>query len=191
MFSRKEKPLPVAVLKPSEKIQAGDDSVSHGIPLGQSVYWTPERLPNGHIVAIDSSGSGKTQTLKAITYELHRTYPAMQLVIIDFHGDHNLRGEVCYPLHMSSPYGVNPLYINSDLTPFSTSHFLDEKARLEARETAQNPVTDIGARSESTWIQRVEGQIFRRSLSLKPIPLGRIMPGPVCHSTKNRRRFRN
>jgi hypothetical protein len=50
----------------------------------------------------------------------------------------------------------NPIYrrvfdgrwINSDLAPFSTSHFLDEKARLEARETAQNPVTDIGARSE-------------------------------------------
>jgi hypothetical protein len=38
----------------------------------------------------------------------------MQLVIIDFHGDQNLQGEVCYPLHMSSPYGVNPLYINLD-----------------------------------------------------------------------------
>jgi type IV secretory pathway VirB4 component len=114
MFSRKEKPLPVAVLKPGEKVQVEDDSASHGILLGQSVYWTPERLPNGHVVAIGSSGSGKTQTLKAIAYELHKTYSAMQLVIIDFHGDQNLQGEVCYPLHMSSPYGVNPLYINLD-----------------------------------------------------------------------------
>jgi hypothetical protein len=43
---------------------------------------------------------------------------------------------------------LNPKKDDSDLAPFSTSHFLDEKARLEARETAQNPVTDIGARSE-------------------------------------------
>ena len=114
MFSRKEKPLPVAVLKPSEKVQVENDSASHGILLGQGVYWTPERLPNGHVVAIGSSGSGKTQTLKAIAYELHKTYSAMQLVIIDFHGDQNLQDEVCYPLHMSSPYGVNPLYINLD-----------------------------------------------------------------------------
>ena len=84
MFSRREKPLPVAVLKPSEKVQAEDGSVSHGILLGQGVYWTPERLPNGHVVAIGSSGSGKTQTLKAIAYELHQTYPAMQLVIIQY-----------------------------------------------------------------------------------------------------------
>jgi hypothetical protein len=27
---------------------------------------------------------------------------------IDFHGDQNLQGEVRYPLHMSSSYGVNP-----------------------------------------------------------------------------------
>jgi TraM recognition site of TraD and TraG len=115
MFSRKEKPLPVAVLKPNERVEIeGDGTDQPGILLGQNVYWTPERLPNGHVVAIGSSGSGKTQTLKAIAYELHRTYPAMQLVIIDFHGDQNLQGEVCYPLHMSSPYGVNPLYINLD-----------------------------------------------------------------------------
>jgi ATP-dependent protease Clp ATPase subunit len=72
MFSRREKPLPVAVLKPDERVQAEEDSVNNGILLGQGVYWTPERLPNGHIVAIGASGSGKTQTLKAIAYELHR-----------------------------------------------------------------------------------------------------------------------
>jgi hypothetical protein len=37
MFSRKEKPLPVAVLKPDEKVQVEDGSVSHRILLGQRV----------------------------------------------------------------------------------------------------------------------------------------------------------
>ncbi len=32
----------------------------------EGYYWNPEALPNGHIVAIGASGSGKTQTLKAI-----------------------------------------------------------------------------------------------------------------------------
>jgi ABC-type proline/glycine betaine transport system ATPase subunit len=34
--------------------------------LGEGYYWNPETLPNSHIVAIGASGSGKTQTLKAI-----------------------------------------------------------------------------------------------------------------------------
>ena len=61
MFARKEKPLPVAVLKPD----ATNDTRSlsgEGIHLGEGYYWNPEALPNGHIVAIGASGSGKTQT---------------------------------------------------------------------------------------------------------------------------------
>ncbi|KJH70258.1 ATP-binding protein [Aliterella atlantica] len=115
MFSRKEKPLPQAVLKPvdtttlSKQIESGD-----GIHLGNGCYWNPEALPNGHIVAIGASGSGKTQTLKAIAYGLSRTYPDMQVILIDFHGDQKVLGETIYPLHMASPYGINPLLVNLD-----------------------------------------------------------------------------
>ena len=65
MFARKEKPLPVAVLKPepTRNIQSLKDV---GIYLGEGYYWNLEGLPNGHIVAIGASDSGKTQTLKAI-----------------------------------------------------------------------------------------------------------------------------
>ena len=65
MFARKEKPLPVAVLKP-EPIKNTQSIEGEGIHLGEGYYWNPEALPNGHIVAIGASGSGKTQTLKAI-----------------------------------------------------------------------------------------------------------------------------
>ncbi len=65
MFARKEKPLPVAVLKP-EPTKNNQQTEGAGIHLGEGYYWNPEDLPNGHIVAIGASGSGKTQTLKAI-----------------------------------------------------------------------------------------------------------------------------
>jgi len=113
MFARKEKPLPVAVLKPppthNTPLTEGE-----GIHLGEGYYWNPEALPNGHIVAIGASGSGKTQTLKAIAYSLHTTYPDMQVILLDFHGDQEIVGETCYPIHMASPHGINPLVVNLD-----------------------------------------------------------------------------
>jgi energy-coupling factor transporter ATP-binding protein EcfA2 len=114
MFARnKEKPLPPTVLSPS-KNQSETPKESGGILLGTDCYWNPESLSNGHVVVIGASGSGKTQTLKAIASELHQTYPKMQVILIDFHGDQEVVGETCYPLHMASPYGVNPLVVNLD-----------------------------------------------------------------------------
>ena len=81
MFAR-EKPLPQPVLSPDTP--QNHDIEGEGILLG-STYWNPEGLPNGHIVAIGSSGSGKTQTLKAIAHELRHTYPQIQVILIDFH----------------------------------------------------------------------------------------------------------
>jgi hypothetical protein len=121
MFARKEKPLPVAVLKPppthNTPLTEGE-----GIHLGEGYYWNPSTLPNSHIVAIGASGSGKTQTLKAISkrsasrcaFSLHQTYPQMQIILLDFHGDQEIVGETCYPIHMASPHGINPLVVNLD-----------------------------------------------------------------------------
>jgi hypothetical protein len=113
MFARKEKPLPVAVLKPppthNTPLTEGE-----GIHLGEGYYWNPSTLPNSHIVAIGASGSGKTQTLKAIAFSLHQTYPQMQVILLDFHGDQEIIGETCYPIHMASPKGINPLVVNLD-----------------------------------------------------------------------------
>ncbi len=113
MFAPKEKPLPTPVLKP---LQANNTPLieGEGIHLGEGYYWNLSALPNGHIVAIGASGSGKTQTLKAIAYSLHTTYPQMQVILLDFHGDQEIIGETCYPIHMASPYGINPLVVNLD-----------------------------------------------------------------------------
>jgi hypothetical protein len=110
MFA-KEKALPIPVLRPTPRpVMAVETG---GILLGIDVHWHPERLGNGHVAVIGASGSGKTQTLKAIAYELTKQV-GLRLVVIDFHGDQQLPGEVVYPLHLQSQWGINPLVLNLD-----------------------------------------------------------------------------
>lgn len=85
-----------------------------GIFLGEGCYYDPEQLPNGLIIIVGASGSGKTQTLKAVGWELTQTYPSIRLVVVDFHGDQQLPGETRYALDMESPHGINPLVIDLD-----------------------------------------------------------------------------
>jgi type IV secretory pathway VirB4 component len=106
------KPLPTAVLKPNSTKK--DSTSSSGIVLGDKVTWNPEALPNGHAVVIGASGSGKTQTIKAMAYELSCYYPELKIIMVDFHGDLHLPGEIYYPLNMESPHGINPLTIDLD-----------------------------------------------------------------------------
>ena len=105
------KPLPQATLKPQNKVIDKERSHS-GILLGDKCYWNPASLPNGHVAIIGTSGSGKTQTLKAIAYELPKLFPTIKNIIIDYHGDQQLPNEVCYPLDMESPFGINPEVLN-------------------------------------------------------------------------------
>jgi hypothetical protein len=86
-----------------------------GILLGGHTYWDPVTLPNPHLLGIGASGSGKTQTLKALAWTMRLIYPDVRLIIIDFHGDQKLPGEIAYPLHMNSPYGINPLIVDLDV----------------------------------------------------------------------------
>lgn len=108
------KPLPTQTLKPNQNKKPATESATDGILLGDKVYWNPTKLANGHIAIIGASGNGKTQTLKAIAYELPRLISSVRCINIDFHGDLELPGEVCYPLNMESPHGINPLVIDLD-----------------------------------------------------------------------------
>lgn len=107
------KPLPQAILKPQSKT-ATTSVEQPGILLGDLVSWNPSQLRNGHGVIIGTSGSGKTQTIKAIGHELPNLYPDINRVVIDFHGDQELPEERCYCLNMESPHGVNPLSLDLD-----------------------------------------------------------------------------
>lgn len=109
------KPLPVSILSPNKKKSVNaSGAATEGIVLGDLVVWNPTKLPNGHVCLIGASGSGKTQSLKAIAFELPKLFPNVRIILIDFHGDQELPGEVCYPLDMESPHGINPLTIDLD-----------------------------------------------------------------------------
>ncbi len=58
---------------------------------GQPVLWapskvTPKRLTNQHILIVGKSGSGKTQTIYALVYELWRN--GIPSLLLDFHGEY-------------------------------------------------------------------------------------------------------
>jgi type IV secretory pathway VirB4 component len=109
----KPKPLPKSTLKPQKAQPVNTTNTSPGIHLGNQIYWSPAKANNPHMVILGTSGSGKTQTLKAIAHDMFHTMPSRS-IILDFHGDQQIPGETCYPLHMASPHGINPLIINPD-----------------------------------------------------------------------------
>jgi len=67
IFHRPEAPLPPPRLTPSSQAEQ-TLSKPTGILLGQNTHWDPHALPNPHVVVIGASGSGKTQTLKAMAH---------------------------------------------------------------------------------------------------------------------------
>ncbi len=73
------KPLPKSILKPrsvGENIpkpneQSRSLSIVH---LGDGVCWDLDKAANPHMVILRTSGSGKTQTLKAIVWEMYQGF---------------------------------------------------------------------------------------------------------------------
>jgi hypothetical protein len=76
-----------------------------------AVSWRPLALPNPHLLVVGGSGSGKSQTIKAIAYELRK---ATAVVVLDVHGDLALDGATTHELHFESEYGINPLVLSLD-----------------------------------------------------------------------------
>jgi len=113
MFTSREKPLPAAVFKANQRIDKSQAIAGEGVHVGTGCYWHPLKASNPHAAIVGTSGSGKTQTLKALMFELVKT-PGYRVLALDVHGDLDIPGERLIPLHMSSTYGVNPLAISQD-----------------------------------------------------------------------------
>jgi len=76
-----------------------------------AVSWRPLALPNPHLLIVGGSGSGKSQTIKAIAHDLRK---ATAIVVLDVHGDLALDGATTHELHFESCYGINPLVLSLD-----------------------------------------------------------------------------
>jgi DNA helicase HerA-like ATPase len=66
--------------------------------------WAPSEQPNAFLIALGSSGSGKTELLKVLASELSASIPC---VILDFHGD--LAVPELKRLSLGASHGINPL----------------------------------------------------------------------------------
>ena len=65
------KPLPAQTLKPNQSKNTTSSRLDKvGILLGDNLSWNPATLPNGHVVLIGASGSGKTQNTQSYSLRI-------------------------------------------------------------------------------------------------------------------------
>ncbi len=79
---------------------------------GQEIFWKPAELLNGHVLVVGGSGSGKSETVKGITYSLDEC--GVPCLILDFHGDLNIKSidkEISFG--QNCRVGLNPLELDS------------------------------------------------------------------------------
>lgn len=61
------------------------NSYSGNTKLDEKIIWTPKTEHNAHLLLIGGSGSGKTETIKSIIFELNKQ--KINTLVIDFHDD--------------------------------------------------------------------------------------------------------
>lgn len=95
------------------------------------LIWVPNQETNGFALVIGASGSGKTESIKAIAHETHNY--GIPILIIDFHGDITL--DCCKTISLSHTstceYGINPLELDS-LDPLNGGVFPQIQKLLES-----------------------------------------------------------
>ena len=72
------------------------------------------RTINGHMMLAGASGTGKTYQLRRIMSEIARQDPEIRFHVLDIHGDLEVPGASSCKFSETSPFGVNPLKIDSD-----------------------------------------------------------------------------
>ncbi|MBD2316696.1 ATP-binding protein [Phormidium tenue] len=158
---------------PLPRVEPIFDKNSLNILLGvdtqkKPLYWTPNQETNGFTLVIGASGSGKTESLKAIANETHNY--GIPVLIIDFHGDIAL--DCCKTITLSHTsaceYGINPLELDSldpvnggvfpqlqklieSICAFNTSIGHKQKLNIEKYLAEAYRDKGISDRDPSTW----------------------------------------
>ena len=89
--------------------------------IDKEVYWEIESEKNPHLIVFGTSGSGKTETLKAIVGELNKH--KVPSLIIDFHNEYEEVAENILDLKTKT---INPLELKENESPKNTIYEVSE-----------------------------------------------------------------
>lgn len=133
-------------------------AVSLEVPLGEEinvkspVSWAPGRQPNGFLLALGSSGSGKTETLKVLGKGI-ADY-GVPVLVLDFHGDVKFPGlrSVLLSSGTASSVGVNPMELDSRSA--EETGLYDQRKVI--RDMIRNAVPALGHRQNAILRDAIE-----------------------------------
>lgn len=124
------------VVAPMPRVAPIIDKNSLQILLGvdtekKPLIWVPSQETNGFVLITGASGSGKTESIKAIAHEVHNY--GIPSLIIDFHGDIAMDMAKTIALSHTSAceYGINPLELDS-LNPINGGVFPQVQKLIES-----------------------------------------------------------
>lgn len=98
------------------QIHLGKDFFS---ATNNSSYYAPivydtQKLINGHLLIVGSSGVGKSYTIRRLIKEGGASDVKVRFHVFDVHGDLEIPGASVVTFSETAPYGLNPLLINPD-----------------------------------------------------------------------------
>lgn len=106
--------------------------LGHDVAHGQAVVWRPESEINRFISVFGASGSGKTELLKRLSFEL--ALHGIPLLVFDLHGDVEVPylHEVTMSSGFGSNVGINPLSVEwlDPVTHALSDHWVEIVAML-------------------------------------------------------------
>ena len=165
VFASADKPTPLggggaAVDElPDQGARAQSDATtSLEVPLGMEinvkgpVSWAPGRQPNGFLLVLGSSGSGKTETLKVLGKGI-ADY-GVPVLVLDFHGDVKFPGlrSILLSSGTASNIGVNPMELDSQSA--EETGLYDQRKVI--RDMIRNAVPALGHRQNAILREAIE-----------------------------------
>ena len=133
----------------------------------KNIFWSPIKEKNPHFLVVGTSGSGKTETLKTIVYELsNKNIPVM---IIDFHQDFE---DVCENVMDFKNITINPLDYSPqtpELTMYKVSHILKK-------------VFNLGVQQEGILQDAIQKSYLEKNINMKETKLKK---SPTFGDVKN------